>query len=268
MVLHLTTMLRSTVILLFSISAAAFCTAYFDCPPQNSARISDAAAARSPVLVELFTSEGCSDCPPADKLLADLDHDGSLDGIPVIALAEHVDYWDGQGWHDRFSSHAFTERQERVVSRLRLSSAYTPQMVVDGRLEFVGNDSNALHRVVNQAAQTPKTADVKLSWKDDGTLNVAVTDSTSHAATVLLAITESDLTTKVGGGENGGRELHHSAVVRRLAELGKLKDRNFASTTKIQRDSHWNPQRLKAVVFVQELHTGAVLGAQSIRFPG
>lgn len=110
----------------------------------------------SPVLVELFTSEGCSSCPPADHLLAQLDPS-------AIVLSEHVDYWDHQGWKDRFSSHAFTERQENYARRFRLDGPYTPEMVVDGAAEFVGSDSQRAVEEIGKARSRPEST---LAWRE------------------------------------------------------------------------------------------------------
>src|SRR6185437_8149364 len=117
---------------------------------------------RSPVLVELFTSEGCSTCPPADVLLAKLVHDQPVKGREIIALGEHVDYWDQLGWHDRFSSHQYTERQNRYSARFNLNDVYTPQMVVDGTEQFVGNDAAHALRAVTRSGHTAKI-DLRLS---------------------------------------------------------------------------------------------------------
>lgn len=260
-------MSRSLLVPLLVIGVVAVLGASF-LPSHSSALLENngSAASGAPVLVELFTSEGCSSCPPADKLLGELDKAGSLDGVPVIALGEHVDYWDGLGWKDRFSSRQFTDRQRQFVDRLRLDSAYTPQMVVDGHLEFVGNDERALRQALAKASHSAKPAQVKLSWDGDH-LKIAVTDTGVHAAKVLLAITETNLATEVQRGENGGRTLHHAAVVRKLSQIGDLRNSQFTSSIAVTRDASWNPENLKLVVFVQDEKTGTVLGASAIPIP-
>src|SRR5262249_33462805 len=109
------------------------------------------------VIAELFTSEGCSSCPPADEELSRLlARQGS--GVDVLALGEHVDYWDGLGWRDRFSSARFSERQSEYDSRVfKTGSIYTPQLVIDGRLQMVGSDHAAIQRAIDQAAQARKS---------------------------------------------------------------------------------------------------------------
>src|SRR5512146_349168 len=108
-----------------------------------------------PLVVELFTSEGCSSCPPADALLGSLEKQGTFNGRPIIILGEHVDYWNGLGWHDRFSSAALTQRQSEYARRFNLQSVYTPQMVVNGRTEFVGNDPAALQKAFAASDNSP-----------------------------------------------------------------------------------------------------------------
>src|SRR5215831_9267378 len=166
---------------------------------------------RGTVVVELFTSEGCSSCPPADALLTRLGQQRTKNA-QVIPLGFHVDYWDRLGWRDRFSSHTYTQRQEDYASRFRLDGPYTPQMVVDGAAQFVGSDSGHAQNAILQASARPQTAEVQLTWTAPGKLLVHVTASENSApADVRLAITEDNLSSKVAAGENDGRVLHHSA---------------------------------------------------------
>ena len=125
------------------------------------------AAAPMPILVELFTSEGCSDCPPADTLLGQLIRTQPIGGAEIIGLGEHVDYWDRLGWKDRFSSAALTGRQQLYQARFRTESIYTPQMVVDGRAELVGSDTNAARRAIERALTSPHGV-VRIDMDSDG----------------------------------------------------------------------------------------------------
>jgi hypothetical protein len=217
----------------------------------------------SPVVVELFTSEGCSSCPPADKLLEQLDRDGMIDGVPVIALSEHVDYWDGLGWRDRFSSRTFTDRQRDYSHTLRIDSPYTPQMVVNGRFEFVGNDGESLRRAVHQAAESTKAADVSLTWASPAEIHVSVSNVSKPDALIYLAITESGLSTVVDAGENGGRTLRHAGVVRLFRQVGATKTGGVSISAPVNLSPTWNKARLKAVVLVQDGANGPVIGAAS-----
>src|ERR1700722_13303740 len=130
--------------------------ALFLITPFTSGHAQTAHANRTPVLVELFTSEGCSSCPPADALLAKLDHDQPIQNAGIIILEAHVDYWDDLGLRDRLSPHQYTERQSQYSSRLGIDGVYTPQMIVDGTDQFVGNDSFHAHRSIASAAQKVK----------------------------------------------------------------------------------------------------------------
>jgi hypothetical protein len=169
--------------------------------------------ARAPVLVELFTSEGCSSCPPADRLLGELDPH-------AIVLGEHVDYWDRLGWRDRFSSAAFTERQQIYGKKFHLDSVYTPEMVVDGATEFNGADGTRAAAEIARAEQRPK-AKVKVSRSGSG-LEVSVEDA-PQSADVYEALVDKEATSQIGNGENKGRQLHHVAVVRSLRKIGSVK---------------------------------------------
>jgi hypothetical protein len=221
----------------------------------------DANAVSTPVVVELFTSEGCSSCPPADRLLGELQQQHTLKNAELILLGEHVDYWNELGWKDRFSSAEFTERQRQYASSLRLESAYTPQAVVDGRFDVVGNDQSGLERAIVRAASSPKPAQVSLSWSEEKLLHVAAANAfDSH---VLLAVTEDDLSTQVGAGENGGRTLRHAAVVRELRDLGATKNGEFQTEVKLDWRPEWKKSNSHVVVLVQTANRQLV-GAASV----
>lgn len=215
-----------------------------------------------PVLVELFTSEGCSSCPPADELLLRLSQQ-SPEGVEVIALGEHVDYWDRLGWKDRFASPRFSQRQQWYGGAIGFHSAYTPQAVVDGRIEFVGNDGRRMAAALKEAARTPK-ARVTIA-QSGGAVAISVKDLPAgfdaKSAEVWLAVTESGLETQVARGENGGRRLRHAPVVRRMENLGA--GERFEQRLEI--DSQWSRPNLRVVAFVQDRKSGRVAGAASAR---
>jgi len=225
------------------------------------------AAAQQPVIVELFTSEGCSDCPAADALLTQLSHQRDAGRTELILLEEHVDYWNSTGWFDRFSSSDFTDRQNRYIKQFHLATAYTPQMVVDGRFQGVGNSVSGVRSMLMEASSNPKSSTVSLRFVAPGKLAVTVDDSTHGRQKVLLAVTEDNLTTNVRGGENGGRVLTHSAVVRNFKTLGNTADGKFETTADLPAKSDWKKQDLRAAVIVQDPASGQIVGAASIPYP-
>jgi hypothetical protein len=204
------------------------------------------------VLVELFTSEGCSSCPPADKALAFLAKQ-ELPDAEIVTLALHVDYWDSPAWRDKFSSHAYSGRQEEYSRRFKLGSNYTPQMVVDGQTEFVGSDLRKATEAIGQALKAKKGRIDVVS--DKGKLSIKVADLPGHEkASVFVAISEDGLVSNVGGGENDGSRLEHWSVVRKLTEAGKIEagaeSSNLGADLKLDQD--WKMENLNFVVFVQE----------------
>jgi hypothetical protein len=179
------------------------------------------AAPRQPVLVELFTSESCSSCPPADALLARLDATQFVPGAQAIVLSEHVTYWNNLGWQDPFSYDALTKRQQEYAARFGLESVYTPQAVVDGSAELVGSDSGALRSAVGRAAANRK-ADLSIEdihWTSD-TVHFEVRSPASSHGMLTVALAEDSTQSSVAHGENAGRTLRHVAVVRVLGEMG------------------------------------------------
>jgi len=221
---------------------------------------------RTPVLVELFTSEGCSSCPPADALIARLQHDQPVPNADIIVLGEHVDYWDSLGWHDRFSSHDLTERQTEYAQRLNPEGPYTPQMVVDGVRQFTGNDSAQALRVIAQSAQTPKLAlTLSMPSLDGNRIKLSVSSASQNLprADLIAALVETAASTNVALGENKGRTLHHVAIVRDLRKIGTAKQLTsplFFSFV-VPRDAPL--ANLRVVVFVQHPDQGPIVAAAS-----
>lgn len=230
----------------------------------------------TPVVVELFTSEGCSSCPPADEVLSKLDKTQPLQGIEVIALGEHVDYWNKLGWIDPYSSAEFSTRQSSYADAFGRDGVYTPQMIVDGRNEFVGGDWNKAREAIMKASSLPKAkvqilaASNSNETNTDLKLSIHISDipplTAGDKADVLLAITESDLRSEVSRGENAGRYLRHTAVVRSLFVLGNINDgqQSFAAESTQRLKVGWKRDNLRAVVFAQERGTRRILGAATL----
>lgn len=216
------------VALLALITAAAAATAADpNATPQTAA---SAAGTPAPIVVELFTSQGCSSCPPADRLLNRLMSDPKM-ASEVIPLAFHVDYWDHQGWVDPFSSHDWTVRQEGYAQEFRVNQVYTPQLVVNGRTQCVGNQEADVRQQIDQALGDRPDGVVTVddvtvssppSRKSDGSLKVKVTAHLTRPVQdpldLWVAVTENGLTTSVRGGENATATLHDNHVVRGLVK--------------------------------------------------
>lgn len=221
----------------------------------------------SPVLVELFTSEGCSSCPPADLFLSHLQKDQPVAGVEIITLSEHVDYWNQLGWTDPFSSHGFTERQARYAESLRGEGPYTPQMVVDGSKGFVGSDSHKVLLAIVEAAKAPKASIELHCGGSPLRLGIQAT-MVQEDSDVLLALTENGLASNVARGENRGRTMAHDGVTRRLTMIGFAKKQApFEAKQKIAIESGWKRENLSAVVFLQGRSSHRVLGASRIALP-
>jgi hypothetical protein len=224
----------------------------------------------TPVLVELFTSEGCSSCPPADELLEKMDALQPIPGAQLIVLSEQVDYWNHDGWTDPFSSPSFTERQTEYVRMLGLKSPFTPQMLVDGTNQLQIQDPQNTLKALQQAAAAPKIP-LRLSSiaVDTGSpINIqghaaADVNSLKHKADVFVAIALDHVESQVSRGENSGRHLAHVAVVTQIAKIGKLEpgkpfDQDFHLKLKLpSADS----TTIRIVAFAQESGPGKILAA-------
>jgi hypothetical protein len=226
------------------------------------------AAARNPVVLELFTSEGCSDCPPADSLLEKLDKTQPVAGAQIIVLSEHVDYWDDIGWRDPYSAHSFSERQSQYSNHFRLNSIYTPQMVVDGRVQFVGSDERSALRAIENAARTEKTPVTISAARFDGNNNVTLRVETGAApadAVLLVAIEDESDVSSVSRGENSGRTLHHVAVVREMTQAATVTSGQvFAKDVTVKFSRNGTPN-YRVVALLQDPSSGAIVGAASTR---
>lgn len=222
--------------------------------------------AKQAVLVELFTSEGCSSCPSADKALAFLNAQQPVAGADIVTLAYHVDYWNSDRWTDRFSSPLYSRRQESYRQKFNLSSIYTPQMVVDGQAEFAGNNLRFANSEIEKSKKLPK-GKIEASIYD-GRLKLAITDLPKHrSATVYLVAAEDDLTTNVSGGENSGETLQHVSVVRELKSLGVTDDSSseFKIEAALPVNTAWKRENMKFVIFVQENEGRQIIAVREIR---
>jgi len=257
---------------LASLSLAVLCLSFTSAA---NGQTSPAEAARKPVVVELFTSEGCSSCPPADALLQKLEAQQPVAGAEIIALEEHVDYWNHDGWIDPFSSPEWTQRQAAYTA-LTKKDVYTPELVVDGQSQFVGNDEREAQQEIEKAARAAKTDVAITSGKPEGkgsqrfTVSVGklAGNKAGDVAEVWLAVTEDGLHSSVSLGENAGHVLHHVATLHSLHKIG-VADANgaaaFTGDTLVKLNSHWDPENLHVTVFVQEKKSREILGAASTR---
>lgn len=221
---------------------------------------------KAPVLVELFTSEGCLSCPPADANLAFLEKEQPLPQAEIITIALHVDYWNSLSWKDEYSSPIFSRRQQLYSQALKLDSNYTPQMIVDGREEFVGSNLDRAREAILEAAKTQKAV-IEITPAADK-YKIKISGIPAHEnATVFFAITEDNLASNVRGGENSGKKLEHTSVVRELSSLGMLaaQQQDLELETALQIQTAWKKENLKLVVFVQENASRKVLGVSRIR---
>ena len=209
------------------------------------------------IVVELFTSEGCSSCPPADDLLSRLAKDGTVGGAQIIPLGLHVTYWDQLGWKDPASLEAATRRQQDYARVFGPDRVYTPQAVIDGRAEAIGSSEPAIRQAVLEAMKQPHVgATLVASIQGDRIHATATVDSPPGGERLrrLFFITEDGLTSIVKRGENGGRTLHHDAVVRRIVEDGE------PGTVAPQ----WNRDRLHLTLVLQGAKSGRIYGAASV----
>jgi hypothetical protein len=222
-----------------------------------------------PVLVELFTAEGCSSCPPADEWLLQLDKAQPLAGARLIVLSEHVTYWDHDGWKDPYSSSLVTERQADYARGFRIDNPYTPQVVINGTVNVKLSDSKQVRQTFEQAAKAttlPVTiTGVAIDPGNPAILHARVEvdgSSAEHSADIYEAVALDHAESQVLHGENGGKHLSHVAVLQQLSKIGKLeKGKTFSRSIDLKLKPGTDPKNTRLVIFVQEGGPGKVLGA-------
>jgi hypothetical protein len=231
-------------------------------------------AARSPVLVELFTSEGCSSCPPADAILRQLDTTQPVAGAQVIVLSEHVDYWNHDGWKDPYSSALLTSRQGAYCRALRVNEPYTPQIIVDGTGQLQLSNPRQGSQIFEQAAMTPKIPVRIGSVAVDGTnpavvrAHIEADDNSDENADIYAVVALNHAESEVLRGENSGQRLTHVAVVETLRKVGKLeKGKSFAQDVQMKLKPGMDAANIRVIAFVQESGPGKVLGAAMEKAP-
>jgi hypothetical protein len=227
---------------------------------------------RTPVLIELFTSEGCSSCPPADALLEKLDRSQPVNGAELIVLSEHVDYWNDIGWKDPYSSHEYSERQSAYAAHFGRSGVYTPQMVVDGHAELVGSDElGAIEAVENETRFVKVPLSLSgVHFENNNKVSMHVEAGPLEAigarsANLYLAIADESDVSQVSRGENAGRTLKHVAVLRSLVPVGTMNKADRVSKDITVNVSNESRGHLRIVGIIQEPSAGRVLGVASAR---
>lgn len=209
-------------------------------------------------LVELFTSEGCSSCPPADELLARIQKESQEK--PVYILAYHVDYWNNLGWKDVFSNAMFSKRQKEYSYHLN-SQVYTPQVIVNGKTEMVGSDEPALREAISNALTTAQTAQVSLKAQQTGdklAVNYELSGNTDNQQ-LLIAVVQKTAISKVARGENEGRTLSHAQIVRDLKTVALSQVKTGQTIISVPKE--FNQQEWEVVGFIQNKDNGEVLTA-------
>ncbi len=226
----------------------------------GGAFIGNLAPAKGFAVIELFTSEGCSSCPPADELIARIQNEDK--DQPVYILAYHVDYWDRLGWKDAYSDAFYSRRQNQYASWLRLQSVYTPQIVVNGKKEFVGSEEATLRSSIKADLQEPSQAVLTLTSVKANQGQVSWQYRTQGAGkntSLLLAIVQRSASTKVGAGENSGRTLSHVQIVRNFQVLGI--GSNNSGDGHLSLPAGVSVQDAEIIAFLQNTDNGEIIAA-------
>lgn len=210
-------------------------------------------------VLELFTSEGCSSCPPADEVLAKIQKE--TEGKPVYLLAYHVDYWDRQGWKDIFSNAEYSKRQVQYGRWMNTPQIYTPQAIVNGKAEFIGSEETIIRNAISRQLATKSSSTLSLQARQDNAgLNVHYQASGAlKGSNLLIAIVQKSAQSKVERGENAGRALSHVQIVRKLQTESLSADGN--GDTFVALPKGFNNQNWEVLGLIQDKSNGAILAA-------
>ncbi|MGN6396528.1 MAG: DUF1223 domain-containing protein [Mucilaginibacter sp.] len=215
-------------------------------------------------VVELYTSEGCSSCPPADALVAKIERESA--GKPVYILAYHVDYWNHLGWKDQFSSADYSKRQRDYAHYLKTDGIYTPQIVVNGKTEFVGSEEATLRKAISVGLQNGAATKINLYAADinakQATLKYSISNTDKNDV-LQVAVIEKSANSKVAAGENSGRTLAHVQIVRKLQAVMSPATEGAVN---IALPDGFNSRTWEVIAFLQNKSTGLVTGAARASF--
>lgn len=237
---------------LFTLISSAFTCA----DSSNKKNVAPDSTGNGFAVVELFTSEGCSSCPPADNAVAKLlkEYNGN-----VYVLGFHVDYWDNLGWKDAFSNADYTKRQRNYAKAFKLGSVYTPQVIVNGEEQFVGSDENKLHASINKYLKESSKQNLSVSAKaSNGTINVSY--QTNAINNLNIALVQLSAETKVQRGENHGATLHHVNIVR---ELQTISLKNNTGNVSINLPADLSIKDCQIIAFIQDANMKITVAAKT-----
>jgi hypothetical protein len=235
--------------------------------PTAASASSSAQGAAGVAVIELFTSEGCSSCPPADRVLANLTARAKADSLPVYTLSFHVDYWNYLGWRDRFSSSSYSERQRGYSSISANGGTYTPQAIVNGEAECVGSDATRLEDLIDSALQRVPRTQIELDARRDAqgiAVNYRVSGAT--AGRVLnLALLEPRAESRVEHGENAGQRLAHVNVV--LAFATRALSAGSSGHWTLPAGSDFTARPVGVVAYAEGASQRDISGATALELP-
>jgi hypothetical protein len=217
---------------------------------------------RTPILVELFTAEGCPSCPPADDLISAIDQLQPIPNAELIVLSEHVTYWDASS-KDRFATSALTNRQLGYSQLLKLEGVYTPQLIIDGQYECIGGNGPEAKQLILKALEKPKPLLELYAVLKSGKVTTSISFFGHDGATVMVAIAEETAETKITKGENAGKTLKHTAVVRALHTIGTASGLRFDKSVELPAPPI--AAKFRVVAFVQDSKTGRILAVAQVK---